>query len=151
MVGGNVGILGRDLLKDLVPEYHRIVEGVALADGGDALALFLSQFEGISDNALGALAREYASLKGHLGGGVFKQPFARAGILALAVFADHDHVDISGVYVLEGAGRAAEELYGAEVDILVKAVADLKQEAPQRNMVGHSGIADSAEIDGVEL
>ena len=43
-----------------------------------------------------------------------------------------------------------QQLYGAQIYILVEAVAYLEQQPPEGDMVGHAGIADRAEIDGVE-
>ena len=150
-VGLHVRILLAHLGKDLIPEYHRIVECIALADAGQALALTARQLIGIADDALGALAGEHAGLQNDLVGLILVQPCARAGILALAVLADDDHVDIALLAACKRAGRAVQQLDRAHVDVLVKIVADAQQQIPERDVVGHARRADCTQIDRVEL
>ena len=57
----------------------------------------------------------------------------------------------SGSLVLEGAFDAGVELDGTEVDVLVELEADGEEEAFFEQPGVTSGVADGAEVDGVEL
>src|SRR5206468_226466 len=55
------------------------------------------------------------------------------------------------VCLAQGAGDAGQEVDGAYVGPLVEALADLQPQAPEADVVGNGGPADSAEVDGVEV
>ena len=76
---------------------------------------------------------------------------ADGGVLALVVLAHDEVVDVAGLAVGERRLEALEQAHGAQVDVLLEAAADRDQQAPQRDVVGHAGPADGAQIDGVVL
>ena len=57
----------------------------------------------------------------------------------------------SGPLSRSGDLDAGEELYGAEVDVLVEAEAEVEQQLALEDAGGDVGMADGAEEDGVEL
>ena len=72
---------------------------------------------------------------------------ADAGVLALGVLAHEQHVH--GGPSLERGRHAVEQLRGAEVRPQVEPLAEREQQAPERDVVGHRGVADCAEEDRV--
>lgn len=59
----HVRVLLSYLIEDAVPQHPGVLEGVSLADAGDAAALPAGEFERPSDDALGAVAREHGGLQ----------------------------------------------------------------------------------------
>ena len=149
-VGLNVRELLPDFREDLVPEDHGIVQGIRLADAGQGLSLFPGQVICIADHALAAHTAEDTVLDDDLMGRAFVEPCTGAGILAFTVLPDKDHVDVLPRHVLQRTGSAFQKLYRAEIDILVKAVADGEQQLPERDVVRDAGITHCSQKDGVE-
>ena len=108
------------------------------------------QFEGVGHDAIARTAGKDILLDHHLKFCVAIEASTCFGVLALTVFPNDDEVDVSGVAAAEWAGYSFQQARGAAVHILVESAADRDQEAPQRSVVGYSGIADRSQIDGVE-
>ncbi len=72
-----------------------------------------------------------------------------ADIEVFVVLADDDHVDVVGLFALDRAFDAGEELNGAEVDILVKVEAEPQEDSFLEHTGGHARVADRAEQDRV--
>ena len=87
-------------MENLIPEYHRVIEGVGLADACEAAPLFFRGLEGIADDPLTADAGKDAVLDHHFVGLSLKQPASASRVLALAVFADEGHVDVLPSHIL---------------------------------------------------
>src|SRR5678815_1564613 len=83
--------------------------------------------------------------------GAAENPSADRRVLALGILADHDEVDLFRRAVGEWCGDALEQTDRAEIDVLIEAAADWNQQSPQRDVIGHAGVADSAEKHRVEL
>ena len=109
------------------------------------------EVEGVAHHALAALLGEHRHLDRLLELGALERAPADRGILALVVLAHDEVVDVAGLAVGERRFEAVEEPHGAQVDVLLEAAADRDQQAPQRDVVGHAGPADGAQIDGVVL
>lgn len=63
------------------------------------------------------------------------RPAALAGVLALAVFADDDPVEVAGAAVLQRGDGAPEDAGGADVGVLLEGLADGEAEAPEGDVV----------------
>ena len=97
------------------------------------------QLEGVAHAALDAHAGVHRTLGGDLVGRALAQHPALAGVGALGVLPDHDHVDVV---------RRVQER--ALVDVLVELEAHLEEQAPLDHAGRHAGRADGAEQQGVE-
>ena len=76
---------------------------------------------------------------------------AVAGILAFGILA-HDHpVEIARTDIAQRRRDARQDLGRPHIGVLVEALADRQPQPPERDVVGHVGRADRAEIDGVEF
>ena len=105
---------------------------------------------GIAHDALTALAREDARLQCDLLRRARIEARADVCVLALTVLADDDHVDVLALDAGERARSALEQFDGAQVDVLVEAAANLQQQLPERDVVGHARIADRTKVDGIK-
>ena len=92
---GDVGVLRLHLVEGALPEIAGEGEDVGLVHQGEVLArAALGQVEGEAHGALHAHAGVDAALGGHLVGRALPQRAALAGVGALGVLPDHDHVDV---------------------------------------------------------
>src|SRR5712692_263495 len=76
-------------------------------------------------------------------------PAADRGILALVVLADDVKVDIARLQVPQRRLHPRHQAHRAQVRVLAKLPPDRDQQAPERNVVRHSGEAHRAEEDRV--
>ena len=132
-LGLDVGVVGGDALEDVVPQDHAVLLGVALGDAGDLLAgAGAGQVEGEAHDALAADLGEQGGLDGDLAAraAAGEVAAAEAGVLALAVLADDDPVQLGVVGLAQRALDAGQELHGADVGPLVEALADLAAAGP---------------------
>ena len=106
--------------------------------------------EGKAHDALRGGSREHNGLQSHFLGPLPVHPPAYAGVLALRVFADAYHVDGVPLGVAQGRGHAVELAHGPQVHVLVEALADGQQQAPQRYVVGDGGAAHRPHQNGFE-
>ena len=152
LAGLDLGILLGDRREALVPVGHGDGDAVRLG-GGDDLATIArhGEVEGIAHDALAALLGEDGGLDRPFELGALVHAPADGGILALVVLAHDEVVDVAGLAVGEGRFEAVEEAYGAEVDVLLEAAADRNQQAPQRDVIGHSRPPHSTKVDRVML
>ena len=138
--GGDVGVLGGDLVEGALPEVAGEGHDVRLVHEGEVLARpALGQVEGVADAALHAHAGVHAALGGHLVGRALAERAALAGVGALGVLPDHDHVD-----VVLGVRE------GPQVDVEVELEAHAEQQAALDHAGRHAGGADGADQQGVE-
>jgi hypothetical protein len=136
LVLGDVGEVLGDLGGDLVPEHHTVALGVALGDDGQQLArALLRRLKGEADDALHGVAGEDGHLGRRLPGLAAVRPAALAGVLALAVLADDDPVQVARRAVAQGRLRAAEDLGGSHVGVLLEGLANGQSETPEGNVV----------------
>src|SRR4051812_27548149 len=146
----HVRVFRGDFVKDFIPQHHAVALRVRLGDERQVLARpFARQLEGEAVDPFHAGTREH----GNFGGNFIFEPgmnsSARARVLALGVLADDDPVDLACISQVRSDSR--EETRGADVGVLVEALADRQAQAPEGNVVRHVGRADRAEQDGVEL
>ena len=127
----DVRVLLADLGENLIPEHHRVAERIALGDGRQRLVLAARRLIGIAHDALAALAREDTRLQCDLLRRARIEARADVCILALTVLADDNHVDVLALDAGKRARSALEKLDRAQVDVLVKAAADLQQQLPE--------------------
>src|SRR5699024_2829650 len=115
-------------------------------------------FEGMADDALGAAIAEQFDLRGDFMFRARRLAPALADILAFAVFADDEHVDVIGALILEELRRAGQRLAWALAGPLVEMLANAEQRR-QRFAIGQQitvwiagrpWIAERAEQDGIE-
>jgi hypothetical protein len=117
--GGDVRVLGRDLVEGPLPQVTGEGEHVRLVHQREVLALAaLGQVEGEAHRPLHAHAGVHRSLCGDLVRRAPAQGAALPGIRALGVLPDHDHVDV----VLRVRERP-------QVDVEVEVEAHLEQQA----------------------
>ena len=92
--GGDVGVLGCDLVERALPEVAREGEDVGLVHQGEVLALARpGQVEGVADAPLDPHPRVDRALGRDLVGRALAEEPALARVGALGVLAHHDHVD----------------------------------------------------------
>ena len=92
--GGDVGVLGGDLVERALPQVAGEGEHVGLVHQREVLALAAAgQVEGVADAALDAHAGVDRALGGDLVRRALAQEAALAGVGALGVLADDDEVD----------------------------------------------------------
>ncbi len=110
----------------------------------------LRQLEGIAHHPVAAAPGEHRLLHRHLVFGAAIEPAADFRIFALVVFAHDIEIDVARRAALQWRIDPGEQPHRAQVDVLLKAAPQRDQEAPQRHMVGHVGMADGAEKDRIE-
>jgi hypothetical protein len=150
-VGFDVGILERDFGGDFIPQNHAMALGVGLGDYGEFLpGAGCGQVESETHDAFDAGSGE----DGGFGGDFFRESAMGAtavtGILAFAVLADYDPIEFTVVYVTQRRDEAWENTSGTYIGVLIEPLADFEAESPEREVVGNGGMADGAEVDGVE-
>ena len=152
LVPGDVGKFARHLGGDLVPHHHAVALRVRLGDDGQQLARARAgQLEGEAHDAGDAGAGEHRDVGRDLLAAGPMHAAADAGIFAFRVLA-HDHpVELGPGDVAQRAGDAGQDAGRADIGVLVERLADREPQAPQRDVVGHVGRADGAEVDRVEL
>lgn len=115
----------------LIPEHHPVPLGIALGHNGQQLAGPAPRcLEREAHDALDTVAGEHGDLGGRLPGLSAVRAPALPCVLALAVFADDDPVQVAGLAVAERGGRPAKDLGGADVGVLLEALADGETETP---------------------
>src|SRR5438105_736056 len=110
----------------------------------------LRVLKGITHDPLGTLAGKDNGLDSDLVGGSLSEPAADTRVLAFGILAHTHHVDLGRTLAGEWAADAGQEAHWPQVHILVEALADWQQQAPQRDVVRYSRIADRTEQDGIE-
>ena len=152
--GGHVRVVQGHALEGFVPEDHAVLLGVGFGDGGDLLYCAGSgEVEGEAHDPLAALFGEQGGLEGDLiaGAAAAEVPSAQAGVLAFAVFADHDPVELGVVGLAQRGLDAGQELHRADVGPLVEVLRDVQAQAPEADVVRDVFPADGAEVDGVKV
>ena len=108
------------------------------------------QLEGIAHDPVAAAPGEHRLLHRHLVFGALEKPAADRGIFALVVLAHDVEIDVARRAVLERRVDPGQEPHRAQIDVLLKLAPQRDQQAPQRHMVGHPGIADGAQKHRIE-
>src|SRR5439155_15605858 len=149
----DVGVVGlADLVEGAPPGVVDEGENVRL---GDEVELFhvvtlAGEVKGVADRALGAEAGRHVDLRR----GLVRRPLvleaAHAAVQPLSVLAHDDEIDVRRALVLERAVDARIELDGAQVDVLVELEAQAEEDALLEDARFDVGVADGAEIDGIE-
>lgn len=88
-----------------------------------------------SHHAFDGVAREHARLNRDFVFRVDMHTPARAGVLALRVFAHADKVDVFGSFAFERSLQPGQESNRAEIDVLLETFANRQEQALQRDMV----------------
>ncbi|KAI9903736.1 hypothetical protein N3K66_000265 [Trichothecium roseum] len=136
LVHGDVGEVFGDLGGYLIPQDHAVALGVALGDDGEeAAGPGPGGLEGEAHQPLDAVAGEDGDLGGRLPGLAAVGTPALARVLALAVLAHDDPVQVAGGAVPERGLRAGEDAGGTHVGVLLEGLADGQAEAPEGDMV----------------
>ena len=137
----DVGIFFADFLERTHPEVVPVGEDVRLGDQGHHLPLRVVPFPAVlkrpADAPFGPLPR----IDGHLGrdfvGGSLLHPAAGSDVHVFGIFTDNDEIEVLRLFVGQRGFHTGKEFHRAEVDILVKAVADTQEQPPQGNVVRH--------------
>ncbi len=145
----DLGILAGDCCEALVPERHGVDDAVRLGRRGHVLLSGAREVEGVAHDPVAAAPGEDRLLHRHLVLAVGVEPAADLGIFALVILAHDIEIDVAGHAVAQRRLHPGQQPHRAQVDVLVKAAAQRDQQSPQRDVVGHVGVADRAEIDGV--
>ena len=141
--------LHADILSDLAAALAGSL-GIAFGDDGEQLAgARLGQAEGKTHDALHPGAGHHAQVGGHLDGVALVGTATHAGVFTFGVFAHDDPVQVFGRAALEGCINARQDARGPHVGVLVKPLANLQAQAPERDVVGDVRVARRAEQDGV--
>src|SRR5437867_6812983 len=109
------------------------------------------KLEGIPQDTVAAATREHGYLNGGLLGCATVEATADFRVLAFVVLAHDHHVDVGGPAVRERRSDTFQQANRSEVDVLAEAAPNGNQQSPQRHVIGHTGEANRAEIDGFEL
>ena len=151
LLPGDGGEFGGDFGGDLIPKHHAMLLGIGFGDHGEQFARALCRdAEGGTHDAGDAGAGEDRGFGGDFLRVATMGAAAMAGIFALGIFA-HDHpVDIAGRHFAQRRGEAGQHAGGADIGVLIEALADFQPQAPERQIIGQMRIAHRAEEDGVE-
>ena len=145
----HIRVLLSHFLENAVPEDHRIVERICLADTGKCLVLLPRQLVGVPDDSLRSLAGKDAVLDDHLTRLPLVKPRALSGVLSLRVLTDEGHIDLFFLHIFQRALRSLQELNRSQVYILVKIVTYPDQKPPQGDIVRNSRVSDCSQKDRV--
>lgn len=116
---------------NLVPQNHSVALRVALGHIGKVLpGPALRSLESKTRKALDAMARENGDFGGSLPGPAAVRAASLAGVLALAVLADDDPVQVAGAAVAQRRLGATEDLCRSDVGVLLEGLADGQAESP---------------------
>ncbi len=154
VVGLDVGIFAGHFLKRSPPQVVAVGQHVGLGDEREHLLGVVAaarELEGPADAALAALAGVDGRLAGDFVGRVLLQEAADAAIQVFGVLADDDEVDVCRALVAERRLDAGKQLHRPQVDVLIELKSQLEQQAFFEDARRHVGMADRAQIDGVEL
>lgn len=131
LVDGDIGEVLGDAGGDLIPQHHPVALGVALRHHRQELAGPLpGGLEGKAHDALDAVAGEDGDLRGHLPRLAAVRSAALPRVLALAVLADDDPVQVPRLAVAQRRLRSLEHFRGPHVGVLLERLADCQTEAP---------------------
>ena len=117
------------------------------------MAASTGQVEGEAHDALAADLGEQGRLDSDLAARATPGEVAAAhpGVLALAVLPHDDPVQLGVIGLAQRAPHPRQEADRPDVRPLVEVLADGQPQAPQADVVGHTGPADRAEVDGIEV
>ena len=150
LVPGDIGKLLGDLHCDLVPHHHCVALRVALGDHRQQLARpRLRQFEREAHDPLNAGAGHHRHIGSRFYRMALMDPAADTRVFTFRVFAHDDPIQIVSATALQWAVDARQDSGRTHVGVLIKSLADLQTQSPQRNVVGNVRIAGRAEQDRV--
>ena len=152
-IGFHVGVFGGDSVKRPVPHQHPVAERVGFGYGSDMLGAIsrAGGVEGVANDALASSPREYAGLDADFLRESGIEKAAHVGVLALRVFADHQHVYVAGGVALDWRFDAFVEDARSLADVLVERATDGQQQPTERYVVLKVRVSDRAEEDGVRF
>jgi len=155
----DVGILGPDLGENAVPQFVHVGQdigfpdqrqGVVLADPARLAPVPAGIVEGVAQTARDLVVRVHHLLHRDLIAGALARKSADAGVQAAGVFTDHAVVDLFRPFALERTLHAGIEFDRPQIDVLVQLETQFQQHAFFKDARLDVGVADRAEIDGVE-
>jgi len=147
-------ILPRNIIKDLIPQYHPVPLRITLRNHRQPpLRPGFRSLKRKPHNPLDPHVRENR----HLGpNSILLMPVSRAAlarILALGILPDNNPVQLPRALVPPAIDkrtlRPRQDPRGPHIRPLVQLFADRQDHVPQRDVVGHGWPADRAEVDGV--
>ncbi len=104
----------------------------------------------MAHDALDAVPGEDAGLLRHFVRRADVETSADAGVLAFRILAHAHHVDVGGAASGERRAETRQQPHRPQIHVLVEALADRKNQIPDRDVIGYGRRANRAEIDGVE-
>src|SRR5881396_3158327 len=144
-------IVLRDRGEALIPIRHAVNNPVRFRRGRHMpLRARHRELEGIPQDTVAAATREHGHLNGGLRGCATVEATADFRVLAFVVLAHDHHVDVGGPAVRERRSDTFQQANRSEVDVLAEAAPNGNQQSPQGHVIGHTGEANRAEIDGFE-
>ena len=145
------GVVLTHTVGHFVPEDHRVPQRVGFGCARQQPAWPLhGQLEAVTEDPLDAVTRKQARLLSDFLGRSHVHAAPEAGVLALAVLAHADHVDIRGSTVRQRRGEPGQEPHRAEIDVLLESLAQRQQEVPHGDVIGDGRRADGPEVDRIE-
>src|SRR6267378_2245894 len=108
------------------------------------------QFESKFHHAVNATPRENRLLHRHLFFRAFVKTAADVRIFSLVVLTDDAEINLAGFPVLQRSFNSFKKSHGPQVYVLTESAADRNQQAPERNVIRHTGMSHSAKEDGVK-
>ncbi len=151
LVSRNVRIVGGHGAEAFVPEGHGVDDAVRLGRRGEVLLRpSAGEVERVAHDAVHPVAGEDGLLDRDLPLRALEEPAADLRVLTLGVL-PHDHeVDVLRRAAGQRRSNARQQAHRPQIHVLVEASADGYQQAPERHVVRHLGVAHGAEKDGVE-
>jgi len=155
----DIGILGTDLGENAVPQFVHVGQdigfadqrqGVVLTDPARLPSVLAGIVEGVAQTACDLVIRVHHLLHRDLVAGALAREAADAGVETAGVFTDHAIIDLFRAFVLKRTLHAGIELDRAQIDVLVQLETQFQQHAFFKNARLDVGVADRAEIDGIE-
>src|SRR6267378_1548470 len=114
------------------------------------LVSLASQFECELQHAVNTPPCENRLLNSHLFLSSFIEAPANVSIFPLVVLTDEAEINLAGFPVLQRSFNPFKKSHGAQIYVLTESAADRNQQAPERNVIRHTGMSNSAKEDGVK-
>ena len=139
-LGRDVRVFERDRIEDFIPHAEDVLLGVRFGHAGQPFPRPApGQFEGEAHDALDTSVGEDDGLNGALEWRSAVRAAPGAAVLPLGVLAHDDEIDVADGLTPQRAAHAGQEIGGANVGVLIEALADGQPQAAQRHGVGHAG------------
>src|ERR1700730_10317801 len=150
LIGSDTGIFLRNCRETFVPKRHCVNNPVRLGRRGHMLTATACQLECVPHDTVATTASENRLLDGQLILGVGVEPATDFRVFSFVIFTHHAEIDHPRSEVLHRWFNSREQTNGPNIRVLTELAADRNQQAPERDVIWHPGMAHGAEKNGIE-